>query len=63
MRAFGVSFEFLAKLTHVDAQVFCMIGIGGSPNVSQDALMCEHASMIGGEIRQQLVFGAGEGIE
>ena len=52
LRALGVNLKFLAKLAHVDTQVFGVIGIGRIPDICEDALMGEHAPVIGCKIRE-----------
>jgi hypothetical protein len=49
-RAFRIGFEFFAQLSHVNAQVLSMVGVSGSPDVRENALMRKYAPMIGGEI-------------
>ena len=60
LRALRVGFEFLAQLAHVDAQVLGVICIGRPPHVGEDALVGKHPSVIGGQVGQQLEFGAGQ---
>ena len=38
LRAFGVGFQFLAQLPHVDAQILGVICVGWSRDVRKDAL-------------------------
>ena len=53
---FGIKLEFFAKLAHLDAQIFSVIGILWSPHMCKDALMGKHTSMIGCKIGKQFVF-------
>ena len=60
LRALGIDFEFLAKLAHLDTQIFGVIGILGSPDMRENTLMRQHTPMVGSQISKKFVLGTSE---